>query len=99
MHVISRKALREFWGRHRDAKEALEEWYRVASRAGWRSIEDVRLVYPYADAAGSCTVFNIKGNQYRLVVKIRYEKQLSFIRFVLTHAEYNRGVYEDDCNG
>ncbi len=98
MHVISRKALRGFWGRHREAKEALEEWYRVASRAGWRSIADVRLVYPHADVAGVCTVFNIKGNHYRLMVKIRYDKQLIFIRFVLTHAKYNKGVYEDDCD-
>lgn len=98
MHVISRKALREFGGRHRNAKEALEEWYRVASRAEWRSIADVHLVYLHADAAGGCTVFNIKGNHFRLMVKIRYDKQLIFIRFVLTHADYNRGVYEDDCN-
>jgi len=98
MHVISKKALREFWERHADAKEPLEEWYKTAVRAKWQSIADVRLTYPHADAAGDCTVFNIKGNSYRLVVKIAYSKHLIFIRFVLTHAEYSKGVYEDDCN-
>lgn len=98
MHVISRKAVREFWERHRDAKEPLEEWYKTATRAKWQSIGDVRLTYPHADAAGDCTIFNIKGNTYRLVVKILYGKQLIFIRFVLTHAEYSKGVYKDDCD-
>lgn len=98
MHVISKKALREFWERHADAKEPLVEWYKTAARAKWQSINDVRLTYPHADAAGGCTVFKIKGNTYRLVVKIVYSKQLIFIRFALTHAEYSKGVYEDDCN-
>lgn len=98
MHIISKKALREFWERHADAKEPLEDWHTVAAHAKWQSIIDVRLIYPHADAAGDCTIFNIKGNNYRLVVKIKYAKRTIYVRFVLTHTEYSKGVYKDDCN-
>ena len=91
--------LREFWERHPDAKGSLEDWYRIARRATWRSIVEVRVSYPHADAVGTCTVFNIKGNDYRLIVWIAYSAQKIYIRNVLTHAEYDKGGWKNDCSG
>ena len=72
-----------------DLGAALDVWYRIALKASWESMVDVRKMFPSADAAGVYTVFNIKGNSYRLITVIRYPKTL-FIRGVLTHAEYDK---------
>ncbi len=72
MRIISRKMLREFWQEHPDAREPLEDWYRVVKNADWNSLADTRELYPHADLAGKCTIFNIGGNKYRLIVKFKY---------------------------
>ena len=91
MHVISRKKLLEAAERHRDLASPLDVWYRIAKAAVWRSLTDVRRVFPTADAAGRFTIFNIKGNAYRLITEINYPTQKIFLRYVLTHAEYSKG--------
>ncbi len=98
MHVISRRALREFWEQYPDAQEPLNEWFKAASRAKWQSITEVKQIYAHADAAGDCTIFNIRGNNYRLIVKIRYDRQAIYIRSVLTHAEYDKEKWKNDCH-
>lgn len=97
MHVISRKALTDFSAKHSDAEIPLDAWYRVAKKARWQEINDVRVNYPHADAVGTCTVFNIAGNKYRLITKIYYHDQVILIRNVLTHAEYNKEGWRKDC--
>lgn len=96
MHVISRKILREFCHQHPDAREALYNWYRVASKAQWLSLIDVQTVYPKAEAVENFTVFNIKGNHYRLIVDIVYSKQRIYIKYVLTHADYSKDNWKND---
>ena len=91
MHVISGKKLLEAAERHRDLAGPLDVWYRIAKKAEWRNLVDVKRVFPTADAAGRFTIFNIKGNAYRLVSEINYRTQKIFLRHVLTHAEYSRG--------
>jgi mRNA interferase HigB len=98
LHVISRRTLREFWDQYPDAQEPLNEWFKAASRATWQNIAEVKQMYSHADAAGECTIFNIRGNNYRLIVKIRYDKQTIYIRFVLTHVEYNKEKWKNGCN-
>jgi mRNA interferase HigB len=98
LHVISRKALKEFAKRHVQAAQPLEDWYKAAKRATWRSLSEVRASFPHADLVGTCTVFNIKGNTYRLIVRIAYRKQRIYIRHVLTHAEYDKGGWKSDCS-
>jgi mRNA interferase HigB len=90
VHVISRKALKEAGTRHAGLEAALDTWYRTAKKAQWKSLSDVRKTYSHADAVGEYTVFNIKGNEYRLIVKINYQTGRIFIRHVLTHAEYDK---------
>jgi mRNA interferase HigB len=90
VHVISRKALREAATRHAGLEAPLDTWYRSAKKAQWKSLTDVRKTYPHADAVGEYTIFNIKGNAYRLIVTINCRTGRLFIRHVLTHAEYDR---------
>lgn len=94
MRVISRKALREFSGAHPSARSPLDAWYRVAKAAVWRSLAEVRRTYPHADSVGHFTVFNIKGNSYRLITIINYASAIIYIREVLTHADYDREAWK-----
>jgi len=94
LHVISRRKLREAADQNSELSAALEIWYRIAKKAEWQSIEDVRNQFPSADAVGKHTVFNIKGNHYRLIVEIYYRSQVVLVRHVLTHAEYDRGDWK-----
>ncbi|MEL7224738.1 MAG: type II toxin-antitoxin system HigB family toxin [Cyanobacteria bacterium P01_D01_bin.36] len=96
MHVISRKVLREYCKTHADACDALYDWYRIASRAEWQNLIDVQKVYFKAEAVGNFTVFNIKGNRYRLVVDIVYASQRIYIKHVMTHAEYSKDKWKND---
>ncbi|MBX3729302.1 MAG: type II toxin-antitoxin system HigB family toxin [Candidatus Sumerlaeia bacterium] len=91
MHVISRRSLRAFWERHPDAEAALEAWFHEAKRAHWASSADIKARYGTASIIGSeRVVFNICGNRYRLIVRVNYESQALFIRFVGTHKEYDK---------
>ena len=94
MHVISRKALKDFASRHADASASLDAWYRVAKSAFWDSLAAVRRTYPHADAVGPYTVFNVKGNTYRLIVTIDYRYQKIFVKRVMTHAEYAKDAWK-----
>ncbi len=90
MHVISRKALLEFWTKHPDAEQALRAWYREAKAATWTSPAEVRRRFAFASVLGAeRVVFNIGGNKYRLVARINYAYATVYIRFVGTHAEYD----------
>jgi mRNA interferase HigB len=89
--VILRSRLRNFWLKHSDCEGQLKAWYKEAEEANWRSPQDVKLEYPTACIlADNRVVFNIKGNNYRLIVRINYDYALIWIRFVGTHAEYDK---------
>ena len=91
MRIISRRLLREFWEKHPDATVALQTWFHDVERTSWKSPADIKAVYRNASfAANNRVVFNIKGNQYRLVVVVAYQHGMIFIRFVGTHEEYDR---------
>ncbi len=96
MHIISRRKLRDFCQNHADVCKALDDWFITVSQAEWRNLVEVQSVYPRAEAVGNFTVFNIKGNRYRLIVSINYERQLVYIKYVLTHAEYNKDAWKND---
>jgi mRNA interferase HigB len=94
MHVISRKKLKEAAARHRDLEAPLDAWFRIAKKAEWKNLADVRKTFSSADAVGKWTVFNIKGNRYRLITEVNYAFGRVYIRHVLTHAEYDRGAWK-----
>ncbi len=97
MNVVSQATLRAFWEKHRDAEKPLRSWYKTSRRARWQNLVEVQRVYPHADLVGRCTVFNIKGNEYRLITSITYVGQAIYIKHVLTHAEYDKGGWKNDC--
>ena len=91
MRIISKRKLREFWERHADAEAPLLAWYREAEKEDWDTPAKLKTRYPNASIlGGNRAVFNIKGNRYRLVVKINYPGRIVYVRFVGTHADYDR---------
>jgi mRNA interferase HigB len=91
MRIISRSTLRVFWETHPDAQEALKAWYYEASHAKWQNPADIKAAHRNASIIGNNrVVFNIKGNTYRLIVAIRYDIGIIYIRFIGSHAEYDK---------
>ena len=100
MNVITRKRIRDFIEKHPDAGTALDQWYRTARKARWESPQDVRIIFPHADAVrvasgNIVTVFNVGGNKYRLVTAIHYNAQRVYVLRLLTHAEYDKDLWKD----
>jgi mRNA interferase HigB len=99
MNVIGYQVINSSKRQHPDLGPSLDAWFDTTSRADWKSIVDVRKTYPHADAVGICTVFNVKGNKYRLITEIDYAKRVVQIKRVLTHAEYDKEKWKKDCGG
>ena len=94
MHVISRKKLKEAVAQHSELEPALDAWFRIAKKALWQDLTEVRMTFASADVVGKWTVFNIKGNKYRLITEINYRVRRIYIRHVLTHAQYDQEKWE-----
>jgi mRNA interferase HigB len=91
VRVIAKRTLRDFWEKHADTEQQLKAWYNEAEQADWKSPNDIKKDYPSASILeDNRMVFNIKGNNYRLIVRINYKYGVVWIRFVGTHAEYDR---------
>jgi len=91
MRIIAVRTLRQFWEQHPQAEASLRGWYAEASKAHWKTPADIKSAHRNASFLGNNrVVFNIKGHDYRLVVAVRYPQQLMFIRFIGTHAAYDR---------
>ena len=91
MRVIARKTLKDFRAKHADSEQALKAWFHEAKSTRWKSFTDIKSRYRSADALpGNRVVFNIKGNTYRLIVHLHYNTGIAFIRFVGTHAAYDK---------
>ena len=91
MRVIAKRTLREFWEKHEDCEQQLKAWYHEAENAYWKTPNDIKKEYPSASfLITNRVVFNIKGNHYRLIVKINFDFGIVWIRFIGTHAEYDK---------
>ena len=91
MRVIAKGPLREFWTDHASAEQALKAWLADAEKVQWISPNHITENYANTSILGDSRVcFNIKGNSYRLVVKVLYQAQVVYIKFVGTHAEYDK---------
>lgn len=91
LRVIAKKTLREFWQKHPDCEQQLKAWFQETSNTEWKNTRNIKIEYPSASfLADNRVVFNIKGNHYRLIVRINYDYQMVWIRFIGTHAEYNK---------
>lgn len=91
MRVISRKLLREFWIKHSECEQQLKSWFQEVNKGTWKNLNELKREYPSAGILEDNRVcFNIKGNNYRLIVKINLHYQIMWIRFIGTHAEYDK---------
>ena len=90
MRIIARSTLQKFWEAYPDAEQSLKAWFDEASRAEWDSPANIKSTYRNASIIANNRVFvNIKGNDYRLIVHVRYDIRIIFIRFLGTHKEYD----------
>lgn len=91
MRVIALSTLRDFWVKHPNALEPLGTWYAIVGRIHWTSPAEVKAAYRNVSfLAGNRVVFNIKGNDYRLVVAMHYNREIAYIRFVGTDRQYDQ---------
>ena len=91
MRIIAKKILREFWEKHSDCEQQLKAWYTETSKAEWKTPNEIKLEYPSASILNDNRIcFNIKGNNYRLIVRINYDYQMVWIRFIGTHSDYDK---------
>ncbi len=96
MHIITFSRLKEFYEKHPDAENSLRSWNKVTKLAKWQNFAELRETFGSADQVGNLTVFNIGGKKYRLITYIDYQSQKVFIRYVLTHAEYDIDKWKND---
>ena len=90
MRIIALLMPRQFWQKHQQAEIPLRAWYAQASRADWAGSNDIKAAYRSASfLANNRVIFNVKGNDYRLVVAVHYNRRMMYIRFVGTHREYD----------
>ena len=91
MNIVAKKTLVAYYTTHPQAKDALEEWYTKTRKSHWTNFADIRATFNSVDSVGNQHyVFNIKGNDFRLIVVVQFKHQYVFIRFVGTNAEYDK---------
>ncbi len=98
-NVVSKARLRAFWEQHRDAQKELEAWFKIVRKARWTDLADVRASFPSADKVGSCLIFNICHNKYRLIVWANRRMTWLFVKHILTHKDYDKDLWKKDCTG
>lgn len=97
MLIITEGRLLEYTKQHPEAASSLLRWGALVKSASWRNLTETRRTFAHADPVGPCTVFNIKGNDYRLITGIDYGLQTVTLKHFLSHAEYDRGKWGKSC--
>lgn len=97
MRIISKSPFREFESQNPEAKIPLINWYKEAKKSNWENLAEIKETFPHADLVGECVVFNIGGNKYRLITKINFKAKIIYIRSILTHKEYDKDKWKEDC--
>ena len=96
MHLISVGKLSEAATQYPNTVEIVKNFAKKIENSNWENLIDVQADYPSAEAVGRFTVFNIKGNQYRLILSIDYESQVAYFKYFLTHADYSKDEWKND---
>lgn len=97
MRVLSRPIITQFCENHPRYTDALNAWYRIARHLEARNFDQLKQTFGAADVVGRCVVFNIHGNDVRLIAWVDYPRQKLFIRHILTHNEYDKNAWKADC--
>lgn len=100
MRIIHGNTVKDWGRRYPDAAESLTAWLKAASVANWKSLAEVRYIYPHADlvvvgSRRSVVVFNIRGNHYRLITAIHFNRQVVYMLKFMTHAEYSKDHWKN----
>ena len=91
MRIIAKKTLRDFWTRHPECEQQLKAWHQEAEEANWKGPNNIKQDFPSASIIGeNRVVFNIKGNDFRLVAIIIFASSKVYIRYIGTHSEYDK---------
>ena len=94
MHVISHKIVKDFYQKHSKAEEPLNRWYGIISKGAFNNFAELKKLFPSADFVDGFIVFNVGGNNYRVITAIHFNTHKCYIRHVLTHEEYNLGKWK-----
>jgi len=94
MRIVSRKAIRTTTARHREWGASLNAWYKITKSADWKNFADVRNNWRNSDVVGPFVVFNISHNRCRLIATIKYKWRMVYIRYILSHAEYDEKEWQ-----
>ena len=97
MRIITERRIREFYAKNKQSESVFRDWIRVVRKADWQSFSDVRDSFNHADFHNKLTIFDVGGNKFRSVAKIEHAKHLVFVKFVLTHFEYDKHSNWCDC--
>ena len=95
MEIVRQDRLIEFAQRHPNTRPSLTRWYRLVRERSFSSFAELRSIFPHVSRVGKLTIFNIAGNNVRLIVSMRYDEERIYIRHVLTHAEYDKGKWKE----
>ena len=96
MHLISAGKLKQAASKYPDATKTIQALCKTIKQANWPNLIEVQQTYRDAEAVGNFTVFNIKGNKYRLILDIDYQEQVAYFKYFLTHAEYDKEQWRND---
>jgi mRNA interferase HigB len=96
VNIISKSRLKKYCALYPNAQPSLQTWLKLVSKASWQNLAETRETFPSADSVKNFTVFNIPGNHYRLIIYIDYESKKVFIRYFLTHADYDKDKWKHD---
>lgn len=96
MHLISKRNLLKDAAHYPDLEKTIKAWCKAVQENNWQRLIDIQAIYPTAESVGNFTVFNIKGNTYRLIVDIQYQNQTIYYKYLLTHSEYDKGQWKND---
>ncbi len=95
MRIFSKSTLKDFYEKHADSKEQLLTWYKITNKAKWKNYNDIKSYFNTVDCIkDNLTVFNLKGNKYRLAVDFNFRNEWAFIIFIGTHAEYDKKKFK-----
>jgi mRNA interferase HigB len=94
VHVISKKAARLFWKKYPDSETPLRVWLKAMRDTEFKNLAELRSAFPSADNVGDLIVFNIRGNKYRLIASVHFNRRKVYVRHILTHEEYDKGRWK-----
>jgi mRNA interferase HigB len=97
MRIIGTEHIEVFCRKHAASRRHFDRWLQTVAAAPWKKWADTKQTYARASKAGLCVVFDVQGGAYRLVTRIAYDLEVVSVLSVMTHAEYDKGKWKDEC--